>query len=191
LADKKVCHIFVKQNTTIMKTLKLILSTLLVLVGLNVWGQSPSDPVTDSTFNQEYFDSLVFVKMVDIAPDYGITLVRDTLMDSVSTYILDNSSKVQKLNTDDDGYKYIVFDYIYNNPNKIAVTGGEYYLILDGRFTYERYTTTKAKILVENIIDNDSVQEGDTILFSYGMDTYNHINESCDNTMFVTYITER
>lgn len=191
MADKKVCPIFVKQNTTIMKTLKLILSTLLVVVGLNVWGQSPSDPVTDSTFNQEYFDSLVFVKMVDIAPDYGITLVRDTLMDSVSTYILDNSSKVQKLNTDDDGYKYIVFDYIYNNPNKIAVTGGNYYLMLDGRYTYDKMSDNMAKNRIKGLLKDDSVQEGDRILFSYGLYTFNHINETCDNVAFVTYITER
>ena len=98
MADRKICHIFVRQKRTIMKTLVLIIATLTLIWSINGISQKPlhdtileqpyrNDTITDNFFDAETVNSI----MIELINNYRVENGLNPLMVDTTLMRLSNN----------------------------------------------------------------------------------------------------
>jgi len=192
-----------------MKNLITLSFILLTVLG---YSQKVTDTIRVESFNKEFYDSLIFAKMIEFAPkkglklywsptDYiinpGFKLVRHDLLDKEVDYIsklyIQNNYKLPKGAVALEMGRF-VGPLIYNKePHIRGALSPDGYLIARGFFTYDEMADARAEEYVRKMLENGYVKKDDIIYFSFSSIQFNWDLErkKCDEISFALYVVPR
>jgi len=192
-----------------MKNLITLSFILLTVLG---YSQKVTDTIRVESFNKEFYDSLIFAKMIEFAPkkglklywsptDYiinpGFKLVRHDLLDKEVDYIsklyIQNNYKLPKGAVALEMGRF-VGPLIYNKePHIRGALSPDGYIIARGFFTYDEMADARAEEYVRKMLENGYVKKDDIIYFSFSSIQFNWDLErkKCDEISFALYVVPR
>lgn len=200
-------YICIKSNT-----MKKLITLLLVFISLIGYSQKVTDTIRVESFNKEFYDSLIFAKMIEFAPkkglklywsptDYiinpGFKLVRHDLLDKEVDYIsklyIQNNYKLPKGAVALEMGRF-VGPLIYNKePHIRGALSPDGYLCARGYTTYDRITTARAEEYVRRMLESGYVKKDEVIYFSFSSIQFNWDLErkKCNEINFALYVVPR